>query len=87
MLYFIHISNRLFNSIRIGKKSIILSPYYTVDRSLKECPVIVYGLGSMQKGGHWLVDNQTSLKRYDYTILNCTACQAIFDDLVKENSI
>lgn len=66
---------------------ILLSPYYTVDRSLKEFPVIVYGLGSMQKGGHWLVDNQTSFKRYDYTILNCTACQAIFDDLVKENSI
>ncbi|MCM1008948.1 MAG: glycosyltransferase [Ruminococcus flavefaciens] len=66
---------------------ILLSPYYTIDRSLKEFPVIVYGLGSMQKGGHWLIENQTSFKRYDYIILNCTACQAIFDDLVKENSI
>ena len=66
---------------------VLLSPYYTIDRTVKDFPVIFYGLGSMQKGGHWLVDNNDSFKSYDETILNCTACMDIFDNLVENDSI
>lgn len=65
----------------------LLSPYYTIDRSYKDFPVVFYGLGSMQKGGAWLVDNHDSFRAYDKVILNCTSCMNIFDMLVKEHSI
>ena len=65
----------------------MLSPYYSIDRSLKNFPVVAYGLGSMQKGGHWLVDNKNSFKSCDSIILNSTVCQSIFDELVKNNCI
>lgn len=65
----------------------LLSPYYSIDRTVKDFPVIFYGLGSMQKGGHWLVDNQNSFKSYDKTILNCSSCMEIFDDFVEKDSI
>lgn len=65
----------------------VLSPYYTIDRTVKKFPVVAYGLGSMQKGGHWLYDNKDSFKSYDSIILNSTACQSIFEELVMDNSL
>ncbi len=65
----------------------LLSPYYTIDRSYKEFPVVFYGLGSLQKGGAWLVDNHDSFRSYDKVILNCTSCMNIFEKLVKEQSL
>ena len=41
-----------------------LSPYYSINRYVKEFPLVAYGLGSMQKGGHWLYDNRNSLPEY-----------------------
>lgn len=65
----------------------LLSPYYSIDRSLKKFPIVFYGLGSLQKGGHWLYDNRISFKRYDSIILNSTACQNIYNTLVKKNGM
>ena len=65
----------------------LLSPYYSIDRSYKEFPVVFYGLGSLQKGGAWLVDNHDSFRPYDKVILNCSSCMNIFDMLVKEQSL
>lgn len=64
-----------------------LSPYYSINRYVKEFPLVAYGLGSMQKGGHWLYDNRNSFRSYDSIILNCTSCQNIFNKLVVNNSI
>lgn len=64
-----------------------LSPYYSINRYVKEFPMVAYGLGSMQKGGHWLYDNRNSFRSYDSIILNCTSCQNIFNKLVVNNSI
>lgn len=65
----------------------LLSPYYTIDRTVKEFPIVFYGLGSMQKGGHWLADNTDSFRYYDNVILNCSSCVDIFCSVVKNNSI
>lgn len=65
----------------------LLSPYYTIDRTVKDFPVVFYGLGSMQKGGHWLADNTDSFRCYDNVILNCSSCVDIFGLIVKNNSI
>ena len=65
----------------------LLSPYYTIDRTYKEFPVVFYGLGSIQKGGAWLADNHNSFRAYDKVILNCTSCMDIFDMLVMEQSL
>ncbi len=65
----------------------LLSPYYTVDRTYKEFPVVFYGLGSMQKGGAWLADNHSTFRSCDKVILNCTSCVNIYDDLVKDQSL
>lgn len=64
-----------------------LSPYYYINRSVKKFPLVAYGLGSMQKGGHWLYDNSESFRSYDSIILNCTSCQNIFDKLSDKNNI
>lgn len=56
----------------------LMSPYYRIDRSIKKLPVIVYGLGSLQKGGHWLYQNLNSFRRYDTLILNSSSCMAIY---------
>lgn len=65
----------------------LLSPYYTIDRAGKDFPVVFYGLGSMQKGGHWIADNTASFRSYDNVILNCLSCIDIFSSVVKNNSI
>lgn len=65
----------------------LLSPYYKVDRTYKEFPIVFYGLGSMQKGGAWLADNHSTFRCYDKVILNCTSCVNIFDKLVKDQSL
>lgn len=65
----------------------LLSPYYTIDRTVKDFPVVFYGLGSMQKGGHWLADNIDSFRSCDITILNCSSCIKIYKDFVEEKSI
>jgi len=65
----------------------LLSPYYTVDRTYKEFPIVFYGLGSMQKGAAWLADNHNTFRCYDKAILNCTSCVNIFDKLVKDQSL
>lgn len=64
-----------------------LSPYYSVDRTIKKFPIVAYGLGSMQKGGHWLYDNKNSFRSYDSIILNSTACQSIYEEFVMDNSL
>lgn len=65
----------------------LLSPYYTIDRTVKDFPMIFYGLGSMQKGGHWLVNNNNSFRSYDEAILNSSSCVYIFDELVMNNCL
>ena len=65
----------------------MLSPYYSIDRTSKRFPVVAYGLGSMQKGGHWIFDNQNSFRNYDSIILNCTACQNISNLLMNEGGV
>jgi glycosyltransferase involved in cell wall biosynthesis len=64
-----------------------LSPYYYINRNIKKFPLVAYGLGSMQKGGHWLYDNRDSFRSYDSIILNCTSCQNIFNKLADKNNI
>ena len=65
----------------------LLSPYYSIDRSIKQLPVVVYGLGSLQKGGHWLYDNRISFRNCDSVILNSSVCQSIYDLLVGKNGM
>lgn len=66
---------------------VMLSPYYSIDRTIKLFPVVAYGLGSMQKGGHWLYDNRNSFRSYDSILLNSTSCQNIFDLLIGKDGM
>lgn len=61
---------------------ILLAPYYSIDRSLKNIPVIIFALGSLQKGGHWLYRNRSTFCTGDSLIVNCLACENIFKELV-----
>lgn len=65
----------------------MMSPYYTIDRNYKKFPVVCYGLGSLQKGGIWLVDNHNSFRACDNIILNCRSCEEIFNRLIRNNSL
>jgi glycosyltransferase involved in cell wall biosynthesis len=60
----------------------LLSPYYSIDRTVKDFPVVAYGLGSLQKGGHWLYQNRTSFREWDSVVLNCVSCKEIYDEIV-----
>ena len=64
-----------------------LAPYYTIDRTVKEIPTIVFALGSIQKGGHWLYRNRKSFRAYDSLIVNCQACMEIFRKLVGDTAM
>ncbi len=66
---------------------VLLSPYYSIDRTLKNIPAIVYGLGSLQKGGHWLYRNCSSFRVYDSLLLNCSACEDIFKTIVGSSAM
>src|SRR6266700_783757 len=66
---------------------VLLSPYYSIDRTLKDMPAVVFSLGSLQKGGHWLYRNRSSFRVYDSLLLNCSACEDIFKTIVGSSAM
>ncbi len=85
--YFVENNDRYKEFVDKIDLLILLSPYYTIDRNYKKFPVVFYGLGSLQKGGAWLVDNYYSFRTCDNVILNCKSCVDIFDILVKKQTL
>ncbi|MCP4132623.1 MAG: glycosyltransferase family 4 protein [bacterium] len=64
-----------------------LSPYYSLDRTIANVPLVIFSLGSLHKGGHWLSRNQDSVREGDLLVLNSQACQRIFDDTVASHPL
>lgn len=62
---------------------LLMSPYYQIDRAICNVPAIVFALGSLQKGGHWLRRNLQSFRSYDSLITNSTACYRIYQKIVQ----
>ncbi len=66
---------------------ILLSPYYSLDRTIANIPIIIFSLGSLHKGGHWLSRNQASVCEGDMLVLNSQVCQRIFENIADSNSL
>ena len=59
----------------------LLSPYYAIDRTVADRPLVAYALGSLAKGGHWLRHNAASFRPSDSLIVSSMSCQRIFESV------
>jgi glycosyltransferase involved in cell wall biosynthesis len=73
--------------LRAADLLVVLSPYFHLNRELKDMPAIVYALGSLQKGGHWLYWNKESFRPYDTLVLNSSVCHRIYQKIVGHSAL
>ena len=62
---------------------VALSPYYAIDREIADRPLVVYALGSLAKGGHWLRHNARSFRATDTLVVSSTRCAKILGAIAK----
>ena len=52
---------------------VLLIPYYVLPPE-REPPALIFALGSLQKGAHWMARHRANLQVRDTVVVNSTAC-------------
>jgi len=61
---------------------VLLLPYHRLPRQ-RAVPVLLFALGSLQKGAAWLARHRRDLRTTDTLVVNSTSCRGIFLDLAR----
>jgi len=65
---------------------VVLLPYHRLPRNRK-VPLLLFALGSLQKGAAWLARHRSDLRTSDTLVVNSTTCRDIFLDLADGPSL